>query len=222
MTGVLLQVRLDSTRLPGKALLKIKDLTMIEHAMKSLLKVKVDKHIVVTTSDSIEQLKPLLEKWKWNYFVGSKNNVLERFIGAIREYGLTKIIRATGDNPLVSHELANILLDKHNNSKNDYSGFLNNPLGTGIEVVEVDALAKAFQKSVNDYDKEHVTPYIYNNKDLFKVYQEDAPDKYILKNSTVTVDTSADFARIEKLYNELYHGETISIESVIKWLKQEQ
>lgn len=222
MTGVLLQVRLDSTRLPGKALLKIKDLTIIEHAMKSLREVNADTYVLVTTADSMKALKPFAAKWGFEIFEGSKENVLDRFVKAINNFQLTRIVRATGDNPLVSHELANKLINYHIEEGNDYSGYLNNPVGSGVEVVEVKALLKAYSSTSDSYDQEHVTPYIYKNKDLFKVFQGDAPEKYLLKNSFVTIDTQDDFNRIEMLYNQLYHGEIIPLESVIKWLKKEQ
>ena len=222
MIGVLLQVRLDSSRLPRKALLKLENLTVIEHAMRSLKKVNADKFIVVTTEDSFEELSPLADKWGFDIFVGSKENVLERFVKAIKKFNLTKIIRATGDNPLVSWELANLLLKQHNTQGFQYSGFLNSPIGTGVEIVNSDLLFKALDESTNNYDKEHVTPFIYNNKNLFNIFQNDAPKKYLLEKSYVTIDTREDFNRIEKLFHELYHGEIIPIESVIKWLKKEQ
>lgn len=222
MRGVLLQVRLDSTRLPGKALLKLEDYTVIEHAMRALKKVDADKYIVVTTEDSYDTLLPITELLGFEIVVGSKENVLERFVKAIQQYKLTQIVRATGDNPLVSWELANMLISKHNIEKNEYSGFLNNPIGTGVEVVNSNILIRALKESRKPYDREHVTPYIYNNKELFKVFQGDAPTDYILPQSYVTIDTKEDYNRIEKLFHELYHGEIISIESVIKWLKKEQ
>ncbi|MGL1891744.1 MAG: acylneuraminate cytidylyltransferase [Spirochaetaceae bacterium] len=222
MTGVLLQVRLDSSRLPNKALFEIFDLSVIEHAMKALKKVNVDKHILVTTEDSLHDLAPLAKKFDFEIFCGSKNNVLERYVDAIKKYNLKQIIRATGDNPLVSYELANILIDLHNTNNHDYSGYLNNPVGTGVEVVESRVLIQALNESTKQYDLEHVTPYIYNNKDKFSVFQGDAPLKYLLKDTFVTIDTQDDYNRIVKLFHELYHNEIISLESVIQWLKKEQ
>lgn len=222
MTGVLLQVRLDSTRLPGKALLKVKDLNIVEHAMRSLKEVKADRHILVTTEDSIDTLRPFAKRWGFNIMHGSKENVLKRFIKAIDLYGLKRVIRATGDNPLVSYKLANTLLEKHITDGNDYSGFQDNPVGTGVEVVESKVLIDAYNNTTKPYDLEHVTPYIYNNPSKFRVFQGPAPSKYLLKNSYVTVDTKEDFNRIEKLYKQMYHGEIIPLESVVKWLKKEQ
>lgn len=222
MRGVVLQVRLDSTRLPNKALLKIGDLTIIEHAMRSLLLVEADRYIIVTTSDSVETLKPLADKWGYNTVVGSKEDVLSRFIKAIDTFNLTQIVRATGDNPLVSAKLANILIKRHEHLGLEYSGFLNNPVGTGVEVVDVSALKIAHSSTESRYDREHVTPYLYKNPELFKVFQGPAPQEYLLPDTYVTLDTSDDFKRIEKLYDELYDGQIISLESVIEWLKKEQ
>lgn len=222
MRGVLLQVRLDSTRLPGKALLKLGDKTLIEHAMLSCKRIDADIHAIVTTEDSILQLKPLAEKCDFKIFTGSKNDVLQRYIDAINHFKLDQFVRATGDNPLVSYELANILINTHNTLGNDYSGFLNNPVGTGVEVVNSNVLLEAGKLTKRAYDREHVTPYLYNNKERYRVFQYDAPEAYLFPDSYVTIDTPEDYNRIVKLFHELYHGEIITIESVIKWLKQEQ
>lgn len=222
MRGVLLQVRLDSSRLPGKALLKLGDLTVIEHSMRALKEIQADCYIVVTTEDSYDNLLPLSKKWGFEIISGSKNNVLKRFVKAIKIFKLSQIVRATGDNPLVSYELANMLIKAHNKNNFDYSGYLNNPIGSGVEVVNSDILIRALNESQKSYDREHVTPYIYRNKQIFNVFQENAPEEFVLSNSYVTIDTQEDYNRIEKLFHELYHGEIIPIESVITWLKNEQ
>ena len=222
MRGVLLQVRLDSSRLPGKALLPLQGLTVIEHAMRSLKEVNADRYVVVTTEDSYIKLLPLTKKCGFDIFIGSKDNVLKRYVDAIDFFNLNQIVRATGDNPLVFSTLANKLIELHNNNGNDYSGFLNNPIGTGVEVVNSSVLKIALSKTTRNYDKEHVTSYIYNNKDQFKVFQGDAPEEFLCKDSFATIDTIEDFNRIEKLYDELYYGDIIRAESVIQWLKKEQ
>lgn len=222
MRGVLLQVRLDSSRLPEKALLKIEDLTVIEHAMRSLIKIDADEFVIVTTKDSYHRLQPFAIKHGFKIFYGSKNDVLKRYVDAIKYYKLDQIIRATGDNPLVSYELANKLISHHNKHGFDYSGYLNNPVGTGIEVVNSNVLLEADIKTELGYDREHVTPYIYNNNKIYKVFQGDSPKEFLFRDSFVTIDTKEDYNRIVNLFHELYHGEIISIERVVKWLKQEQ
>jgi spore coat polysaccharide biosynthesis protein SpsF len=107
LTAVFLQVRLDSSRLPRKALLELAGVTVLEHAMQALDLVRADIRVLLTTKDSAAELKPIAESAGWNMFIGSKDDVLDRFVMAAREFNADRIIRATGDNPLVSAEMAN-------------------------------------------------------------------------------------------------------------------
>ena len=136
MVAVCLQVRLDSTRLPEKALMKIEDLTIIEHAMKALKGVKANIFLLLTTDECVIKLTPLAEKWGFKVFSGPKDDVLKRFILAADKYGIQTVIRATGDNPLVSAKITNQVLNEHQALKVDYSNWTDAPLGTGVEIVE--------------------------------------------------------------------------------------
>ena len=169
MTAVFLQVRLDSTRLPEKALIKIRNLTIIEHAMRALKQIGTDKYFLLTTKECIEKLKPLADKWGFDLFSGSKDDVLDRFVQAARKWKIKPVIRATGVNPLVSSELAIEVLREHNSLSAEYSNWTDAPLGTGIEIIETKALVKADLQTDSIYDREHVTPWIYNNPDRFKL-----------------------------------------------------
>ena len=91
MTGVFLQVRIDSTRLPGKALLLLEDYKVIEHAMRNLKVVNADVFALLTEPASAIQLTHLAEKWGYKVFVGDKNNVLKRYANAIQHFSVTTV-----------------------------------------------------------------------------------------------------------------------------------
>ncbi len=110
MIGVLLQVRLDSSRLPNKALLELGGRSVIEHAMLSLRRIPAAVHAIVTDEESRELLEPRAVKCGFGVAVGPRDDVLERYVLAARAYGVTRVVRATGDNPLVSWELARMAL----------------------------------------------------------------------------------------------------------------
>jgi spore coat polysaccharide biosynthesis protein SpsF len=221
MTAVCLQVRLDSTRLPEKALKVVEDMTIIEHAMKALREIQADMFLLLTTDECIDRLQLPAEKWGFTVFSGPKEDVLLRFVKAAEKYDITTIIRATGDNPLVSSSLANMVLKEHHSLAVDYSNWTDSPLGTGIEVVEAEVLKLAVMQTETLYDHEHVTPWIYNNPDLFQLNIKKVPDKYIF-NSKVSVDTAEDMAKIKKIFQTLYKGQPIRIEDLIDYLKQEE
>ena len=219
MTGVFLQVRIDSTRLPGKALLPLEDLSVIEHAMRNLKVVDADVFALLTEPSSVLQLTKLAEMWGYEVFVGDKDNVLKRYADAIHHFSVTTVIRATGDNPLVCGKLANQILKYHHIKNADYSGFTGIPLGTGVEVVNAGAILTAHNMSEDLYEKEHVTPYLYFRDDKFIINRVPAPAEYYYPDGRVTLDTAEDYAIIKRIYHQLYQGQPIDIQTLVSFLR---
>ena len=81
MNIILIQSRLTSSRLPSKALLKIGNKTIIDIINKRLEGVKGIDKIINVIPDTIKnkKLKDYLNSKNLNVFIGSENNVLDRF-----------------------------------------------------------------------------------------------------------------------------------------------
>ncbi|MBI9098977.1 MAG: methyltransferase domain-containing protein [Spirochaetaceae bacterium] len=220
VTAVCLQVRLDSARLPEKALITIEDMTIIEHAMRALCEVHGDLFLLLTTEECLERLKPLAAKWGFKIFCGPKDDVLLRFVQAADAYNIGTIIRATGDNPLVSASIANEVLDEHFLLGVDYSNWTDAPLGTGVEIVEARVLKQALKETDNKYDHEHVTPWIYKNPGVFSLNIHQVPRKYLLKDK-VSLDTPEDLKKIKEIYSCIYKKRPVLIEELVEYLKQD-
>ncbi len=221
MTGVFLQVRLDSNRLPRKALLPLGDKTVIEHAMASLKKLDVPFHVLLTDKDSASELQPYADKWEYRIYAGPKDDVLARFAGAAIRYGVQRIIRATGDNPLVSWHLAHDLLRRHQAEGPHFSGYLGPPLGTGVEIVETSALLEANDQATEPYEREHVNPFLYRRPGTYRIAYPTAPEECCFPGARVTLDTQEDYIYLRRLYNNLYNGEPIPTQVLVRWLKEE-
>ncbi len=219
MTGVFLQVRLDSSRLPRKALLPLAGPVVVEHAMRALNRVKADIHMVVTTEDSFAELAPFAERAGWDIFSGPRDDVLARYVLAARHTGCSRIIRATGDNPLVSADMANRAVLLAENSGADYAGFASLPLGSGVEVIRTRALEEAGEESGDPYEREHVAPFLYRRPERFKVVVPEAPESFRAPDSRITLDTPADYRFLQQLFAELYRGTPLELDTVIPWLK---
>jgi len=220
-SGVFLQVRLDSTRLPGKALKPLAGLEVIRHAMRSLSKVKVPHHVLVTTPCSQEALKPIAEEEGWSLFVGNKEDVLDRYYQACRFYQVEDFIRATGDNPLVSFEWAQKVLEYRRDKGGDYCGFLGIPIGTGVEAVAVDALERAWRESYRKPHREHVLPYLYENPRMFHILRPLVPRKVRFWDYRLTLDTEEDYHKLQRVFNSLYKGSPISYQELIRWIQNQ-
>ena len=221
MTGVLMQVRLGSTRLPAKALLPLADRTVVEHAMIALRKVDADLFTLVTDEQSAPGLAPAAVRCGYELFVGDAENVLRRYIDAATRHNVTTIIRATGDNPVVSGSLAAEALRFHREQHADLTRFEGLPIGCGVEVVERSALEQAVAEGTDRYDEEHVTAHLYRHAAGFRVQRIDAPQRFCCPDCRVTLDTENDYQRLQQLFAERYRGEPMEVEEIIQWCNRE-
>ena len=222
MTGVFLQARLASSRLPNKALLELGGRTVVEQAMRSLRTLPAARHVLVTDAASAALLESRAAACGFDLFVGPEGDVLERFVLAARWYDVDEIVRATGDNPLVSALLARMALGEFRRREADYFGYDGPPLGTGVEILARHALERALRESTDAYDHEHVSPYLYRNPDTFRAIRILAPPAYCLPHARVTLDTAADYRFITRIYAELYDGAPIPVTRLVRWLAGHQ
>ena len=77
--AVFVQARLDSTRLPCKALLPLKGGSVIQHVMRALKPVSADYHVLLTDKHSSEVFKYLAVDEGFDVFSGPEDDVLERY-----------------------------------------------------------------------------------------------------------------------------------------------
>lgn len=215
--AVMLQVRIDSSRLPGKALLCLGDLTVVEHAMRALLGVTSSLHLLLTDEESAPVLAPLAGKWGFTLFTGPKDDVLKRYALAVEAFQPDRLVRATGDNPLVSATLANQLLELQRKEGWDYCGFAGPPLGTGVEVIRSASLIEADGEARDPYEREHVAPFLYHRPERYRIARPEAPAEYSLPDLRLTLDTEEDYRFLQGLYNSCYQGDTLEIGEVTAW-----
>jgi spore coat polysaccharide biosynthesis protein SpsF len=218
-TGVFVQARLRSQRLPRKVLLPLGDGTVIEQVMRSLRLVGAEVHALLTDRESAPALERCARREGFSLFIGPEEDVLARFCDAQRAFGVRRIIRATGDNPLVSWRLAERILREHREREVDLSHYLGIPLGTGVEVVESAALLRAEAESADPAEREHITTYLYRHPDRFRIDEPSGPQECLLPQVQVTLDTEEDYRLIRDLYRDLYRSRPIEPEEIVTWLR---
>lgn len=202
----IIQARMGSTRLKGKVLRILKDKSVLGHIITRIQKVvELDDIIIATSDKKIDDVIELeCEKYGIKCFRGSEENVLKRYYDAAVFSKATDIVRICADNPLLDWHIINEQIKIY---KQGLYGFVcsdsNVPLGLGGEIFSFEMLKRANEFAENYYQREHVTPYIYDNEKKILKYQiEKDYSKYRL-----TLDTEEDWSLIEKLYDELYTGE---------------
>lgn len=204
-TAVILQARLDSSRLPGKTLLPLGSRPVLQWAMDQLRAVSSDFRILACPRkqagiDCALAFAPFAAASGFEVFEGEKEDVLSRFCDAVRFFGLdsngeNRVIRATGDNPFVFAKAARCINEEAASLGADYAAYAGLPYGAGVESVSVRALLKAEKEASSPAEREHVCPYFYGHPELFTLHRPLAPRKWRSQNLRVTIDTRTDYER---------------------------
>lgn len=227
-TTLIIQARMNSTRLPGKVLFNIEKITLLEILLKRLKLLEKDCQIIVgTTTKTID--KKIVNVCKKNgveWFRGSERNVLERFCKIIEKKKSEIVIRITSDCPLIDSNIIKkgLKIFLKNSSKVDYlSNTLERtyPRGLDFEILKSECLLKSLSKTKSLDDLEHVTPFIYKNPKQFAIKQ--LKDKEDYSQLRLTVDTQEDFNLVKKILEyfkkkgSLY---TFDYKDILKLLKK--
>ena len=224
MIGCIVQARMGSSRLPGKVMMKIDDKNPIIHYVLEQLKHCnfLDEIIVATTvlkeDDVIENF---VRKNDIKCFRGSEQDVLDRYYQCAKNYSLSAVVRITSDNPLVDPDIIDKIVTLF--KTNDYDYVSNEqpptfPLGYAVEVFSFSALEIAWQKAELPSEREHVTPYLYKNKEVFK--QTNFCNSTNLTNIRCTLDTKYDYDLIKKIIHRINHR-PILLNDVLKLFEEE-
>lgn len=202
-TALILQGRIGSSRLPGKAMMPIRGRPLLSFVMEALRKIPADWYILATDQESQKDFLPLAESQGFTLFVGLPLDVLGRFRDALRAFPAEQLIRATGDNPLVSWEMGIKILEEHRRLKADYSAYFGLPLGCGVEIIRAQALFQAAREAQDPYDREHVSSYVYRHPEIFDLHRPLAEMDH-RSSFSFTIDTAEDFRRVSPAVEELW------------------
>ena len=203
LIAAIIQARLTSTRLPRKVLKEFKGLSVIEIIVERLKKSKKLDEIIVAIPNNKENedLKELLEAKDIKFFVGSENDVLERFHNCAVQYNLTTIVRITGDCPFVDPILVDTFLEKFNNSNVDYLSNTNPPTypdGLDIEVFTKELIQTSHNNASKLFDREHVTTFAKKEKSIKKINVKSQINYSELR---LTLDDKSDLSVIKNVFD---------------------
>lgn len=225
MTILVVQCRISSTRLPGKALLELGNKTVLDWTLAAMKKVRADKYYVATDRDSFEQLKEIAGRNGFDIFEGPLEDVLERFCMLAKKTKADVIIRATADNPFLFYDAANSLVDQYERraqtGKCDYITYTGLPHGSGIEILNAKSLLKAKELTDLPYDHEHVGPALYNHPENFTSIMIPAPKQWNRPDLRSTIDTRSDYRRALAVVRKLGGEGPYESDAIIRTLEDD-
>jgi spore coat polysaccharide biosynthesis protein SpsF len=208
VSALVLQARLDSSRLPGKAMLPLGGRPMVFRVMQALSAGPWEAKILACPEDSVSSFAPLAEEAGFSLITGPKEDVLARYckvidLLAIRRFGAARIVRATADNPFVFLDAAAAIDREAGAQAADYAAYDGLPLGAGVEVVTCEALLRAEREAREPAEREHVCPYLYANPEIFRLYRPPPPVQWQAPGLRLTVDTREDYEQALLLFEAL-------------------
>jgi N,N'-diacetyllegionaminate synthase len=204
--AVIVACRMKSSRLKQKAILPILGVSSVERCLQNCLLIPHADQVILATStvDEDAVLKDYTLGGKVKFWKGDPDDVIMRYLGACEEYGVDVIIRVTADCPVVSPEIAEILLKSHFETGADYTAPKDYAVGSNSEIYNVSALKRVIELLGKADYSEYMTWYMRNNPDVFKVNIIDLPQE-LVRDYRLTLDYPEDLDLFKRLYSELEH-----------------
>ena len=208
----IIQARMGSTRLPGKVMLSVHGVTVLEWVIRRVRACRwVDETVVATTrAPEDDVVVATAARAGALTFRGSVSNVLSRYCAVAMARAATAIVRVTADCPLFDPALLTAMLERWFalRAAGEPIDYLANtwngrtwPRGLDAEIVSRAALTRVCLQARKPYELEHVTPYIYQHPEAFRL--RGFPGTNDLSHHRWTLDTRADWALIEAIYRAL-------------------
>lgn len=208
-TTIIVQARMNSTRLPGKILKKVLGKPLLVYQLERLRQVKlVDEIVIATTTNETDlPIVKLCSDLAIPCFRGPEDDVLARYYGAAQQFPGEIIIRLTSDcpviDPVVVDNVIQYYLD-HRKEVDYVSNVLKRtyPRGMDTEVFSFKVLQEAYLQATERSDREHVTPFIYLQPNRFRLDNVAYPKDQ--SQYRWTVDTPEDLELINKIIGALH------------------
>ena len=227
---IVIQARKGSTRLANKILLPLAGKPLLIRMYERVKASKLADEIVIATTNEKEddEVFDLCKSENINCFRGSKEDLLERHYKAGLKYDADAVLKIPSDCPLIDPLIIDKVINYYikNIDNFDYVSNLHPatyPDGNDVEVIPMKILKTAFEDAKTPMEREHTTPFIWDNPDRFRtgnVVWETGLD--FSMSHRFTIDYYEDYLFIKKVYDELYNGNNLfGLNDILKLLEAE-
>ncbi len=221
---VVVQARMDSCRLPGKIAASLNGLPLLGRVVRRLQ--AAEAHfpwglrvlVATTTNPADDATVSLCNDLRVDFFRGSENDVLARYLAATAGFGDDQtIVRATADNPLYCPQRTAKVMLNHLAAGADYTS-IENLSYVVPEVMQVGALRGMARRATSPFCHEHVTPYFRQHPEEFRVTRLPPTWEGLRPEIRLTVDTPDELRQMAAIYEALGRAnDTFSLERVYEF-----
>ena len=223
-TGIIIQARIGSKRFPKKILTKIYKKKIVEIMIERLLICfnPQDIYIATTNNKKDKIIIKHLKKYRINFFQGSEDNLLKRFIDCAKFYKLNTVIRLTADCPLIDPYLVKDFFNYQLNKNLDYYSNCapyekrTYPVGSDIEIFKYSELKKYKIKKTSLFQREHISPFFLKNSKKKHLFNE----KNNLSTIRYTLDYKEDLSLLKHLSSKFKNPINVKYSEIVTYLKK--
>jgi len=220
----IIQARMGSSRLPGKVLMDLGGETVLGRVVRRLQRSRHISKIVVatTTVPADEVMVAECDRLEVLCFRGSEQDVLDRYYQAARANAADAVVRVTSDCPLIDPELVDETVEVFRDKHADYASNVfprTYPRGLDTEVFSFDALDRAWREAREAHQREHVTPYLYEHPQIFKLASLSGAADY--SRYRWTLDTREDLELLRAIYSRFDGRDDFSWKEVLRLMERE-
>ena len=211
-TAVVVQARTSSTRLPGKVLLPLVGAPLLLRMLERVRAARSRFELVVatTTDPADDAIEALCSASSIRVFRGHPTDLLDRHLRAGESVDADVVVKIPSDCPLIDPACIDRVLDAFEAARADID-FVSNlhpptwPDGNDVEVMSIAALRKAHREAKKPHEREHTTPYLWDNPGLFRVRNVTwETGQNLAMSHRLTIDYPEDYAFVDAVYTELY------------------
>ena len=217
-------VRMDSSRLPGKALIEVNGTPLLGYLLDRLSSCSsVDKLVVATTSLSEDdQIKDYCQERGVACYRGPVSDVLKRLTLTYVTEGADICVTAYGDGPLIDPAIVDQAVELYqcfgtfdfvgNDLKTTF------PPGMEVEVFSIDSLRRA-EEMCNDIEvREHGTLFLRQHPEIFRLFNFEAQHPLRRPDLSLEVDVPADLLVLKKVMQHFSGKKTYSLGEIIEFV----
>ncbi len=199
----IVQARMGSARLPGKVLTDLEGESMLARVVNRLRRARLINEVLIATTDHAGDDAIVKECRSLSVSVsrGDQDDVLDRYFRAMQLAKAEVVVRITSDCPLIDPEITDQTIAAFLEAGPDYASNVlvrTYPRGLDTEVMSSAALGRAWREARKRYEREHVTPYIYQHPAEFKLLSVTGQADY--SGHRWTVDTAEDLEFVRAVY----------------------
>lgn len=222
-----IQARTGSTRLPNKVLRPVAGKPLLARMVERVLAAELAGTVVVaTTNDAADDpIVRLCREEGFPCYRGDAADLLDRHYRAGKQYDAATVIKIPSDCPLIDPRIIDRVIAFFLAHPDEYD-YVSNlhpasyPDGNDVEVMTMAALETAWREATRPLEREHTTPYLWENPDRFRignVYWESGLD-YSMTHRW-TIDYEEDYRFVSTVYEALYPTDRLfSLDDILDYL----